>query len=423
MVRKRSGATGRFTKSVNLPDKVRKQLAAGKLEGRVDVGAYDVPKVSVGRPVWWRRWLGLGAATPAASQWDDLRHRVMDELKVRQGDDTSSKPFTRPLLPEVRVVKKPDWVFRGFVAASVAALVVLLVMGGRSHGPGEALHDVYEAWKHRDMVAMSKVVDMPAVATNVVGQVYDTPVLDPKLLPIEIKPEALTAGKDVAAMVKQGLADMLAEDMARAVVQGEVSGAGDSLLGSLWNDMGGSHVEVSKPRIVKIEGKRAEAELMLTRDDSHQLAEVVNVVLEERDGGWVVVGLPNFATVAARMNHVETQIAEAEAMMPDVEPAAGDVVRVSKLEKDTVRNGVMNLRVEVANTGNTPVKATVVKVLFADARGVPLRMIELKDTQPLAAGMRRVRTLPVPVTTKQMRWVAALPMNAMTVQTKVVAAN
>ena len=127
MARKRNDA-GKFVKSVELPVKLKKQLAGGAVSARVDVTGYEVPKVLVGRVSWWRRWLGLGAPAANTDQWTDLKTRVMDELKTRQGDGGAAQPFVRPLLPEHRPAPEGDWLFRGFVLVSLAAIVVLLML-------------------------------------------------------------------------------------------------------------------------------------------------------------------------------------------------------------------------------------------------------------------------------------------------------
>ena len=377
MARKRNDA-GKFVKSVELPVKLKKQLAGGAVSARVEVTGYEVPKVLVGRVSWWRRWLGLGAPAANTDQWTDLKTRVMDELKTRQGDGGAAQPFVRPLLPEHRPAPEGDWLFRGFVLVSLAAIVVLLMLGGRAgRGPEDAVAKVYEAWRNRDGGALVEVVDVPAVARDVVGQVYGTPALDVTTLPVELRNDVPQDASKAAGMIKEGLADLLEDDVAAAVARGEVGGAEESLLGRMWADMGGEHVQIGKPHVVKEDGKTALVEVLLTRDDSHQLAEVVQLQLEKQEGRWRVVGMPGFATVAARMNYVLTQIAQAEEDMLVIEPAAvHDVVRVGRIEKTFAPDKrSMTLRVDVANTGSAPISGSVLKIVFGDALGVPLRVI------------------------------------------------
>lgn len=379
---------------------------------------------------WWQRWWQGGSdATVRAADLATVRASVMDELQARNLRHEAAAPFARPLLPEHAPRGGRDWLFTGFVAACVAAIVLLLVVGGRdSHGPAQALDDMVAAVKNKDSAAFAQVVDVDAVATDAVGQVFGTPVLDAKTLPASLRAVA-QAGGDVEAKVKPGLAALLADDVLRAVEQGRVGG--DGLLAALWREAGAGRLVFGTPRVVHGNEREATAEVLVRREDSEQVMEVLTLRLAKVGDAWRVVGIPVVAPVLARLNNVTRQVAEAEAVMaavePSVEPAAGTApVRVAKVDKSLEPMGdSMTVRVTLANDTAATVSHSVVWITFADARGIPLRIVELEDGVPLAAGARRERVLPVPVdrADKRQRWVAELPLSALTVQTRVVAAR
>lgn len=419
---------GRFVKAterISLPKKV----GAVRPTAAKVVASHDEPREAG----WWQRWWRGEQGRPAKRvDVTDLRERVMGELQARSARDEANAPFSRPLLPEREMPRRGgDWLFTGFVVACLAAIVLMLVVGGRqADGPGLALKGMMDAIANKDSAAFAQVVDVDAVSTDLVEQVFGTPVLDAKVLPQRLKAQLAGQPKDITAMVKPGLAATLADDMLRAVEKGQVDPA--TLLGRLWQDMGGRKLEVGMPRLVRSNDGDATAEMVLGRTDSDQVIEVVGLRLAKVGGAWRVVGLPSVAPVLARLQNVTTQVADAEAVMaavePSVEPAVGDVkgLRVGKVGKSLEPVGdVMTVRVTLANDGAQDISRSVVWVTFADARGIPLRIVELEDGQMLAAGAKRERVLPVPVdrSDKRQRWVAELPLSALTVQTRVVAAR
>ncbi|MCP5405600.1 MAG: hypothetical protein H6922_05220 [Pseudomonadaceae bacterium] len=421
---------GRFvkvTKGVRLP--VRQDMG-GKVTGA------KVVAVEPERPEkasWWQR---LWSKSPARGKIRDadlaaLRASVMDELQARnlRGD---SKPFVRPMLPEQPRNGGGDWLFGAFVAACVAAIVLLLVVGGRhqqAQGPQQAVASAVQSLQEHNGEALARVVDMDAVATDIVNQTFGTPTLDTTALPPALRKQA---GKDgnMAAKVKPGLAALLADDIAEATAHGTVKP--ETLLGRIWADVGGDKLSFGTPRLVRSTEDTAEVELLVGRTDSNDVLEVLTLQMaKQADGAWRVVGLPGFAPVAGRLAAIQQQVKHTEAVMaaiePSIQPAAGVApLKITYVDKsmDAVGN-TMTVRVKTVNEGGKPIRSSRIWLTFADARGIPLRIVELEDTEPLAVGQKRERILPVPVNRadKRQRWVAELPLSALTVQTQVIAAN
>lgn len=399
------------------------------LPAKADGGRIEGPAKAMTAPRAKQGWLGRlfgrsEKAKPAkidAGQLAELRESVMQEYRARaaqEAGEAESKPFARPMLPEGAMGRAPrrggDWLFTGFVVVSLLVIVLLLVQGGRKpEGPMGALAGLDKAIVRGDEAALARSVDVDAVSGDVVSQLFGSGVLPP----------AKGAG-----LVEPGLAATLAEEMRVAVVEGAVYGDGTSLLKQLWMEAGGDHLQLGKPRIITQNATSAVAEVLITRDDTGQVGEILQLEIAKQGPNWRVVALPNVGVVMAKLNAIAAALPDAEqlASLGSISPAAGKVAEVTGVHKSSGHvQSTMRLKVTYANKGSTPVEGLAVRVTIGDARGVPLRVIDLEDPATLAPGAIRTRTLNVPVDKKDniQRAVAELPLSAFSVTSTARALN
>lgn len=400
------------------------------LPRKADGGQVVVPSAPQVKQGWLSRLFG-GEKKPKtgridADQLAQLRESVMQEYRARAAQELAggeSKPFARPMLPEGRVTVPPrgrgDWLFTGFVVVSLAVIVLLLVQGGRKpEGPEGALAALDKAVMQGDERALGRVVDVEAVSEDVVSQLFGSGVLPPA-----------TSQVGGTALVQPGLSATLAEEMRIAAVEGAIHGDGTSLLKQLWQQAGGDHLQLGKPRIVVKNASSAMAEMLITRDDTGQVGEILQLNLAKQGEQWRVVGAPNLGPVMAKLSAIASAMPDAQdlAMLNSIEPAAAPaMLEVTKVEKASgYVNKTMRVRVSYANQGKQDVAGVKVRVTIGDARGVPLRVIDLEDTAKLAAGTSRSRVLHVPVNRKDniQAAVAKLPLSALSVTSTARAIN
>lgn len=379
----------------------------------------------VERRGWWSRLFAApektGPARVDAGQLAELRESVMQEYRARAAQEAAGsgeRPFTRPVLPErAPPSRSSDWLFTGFVLVSLAVIVLLLVQGGRKpDGPDGALAGLDRAIARNDDKALARSVDLPAFSEDVVSQLFGSGVLPP------------VSG---TALVQPGLAATLAEEVETAVVEGAVYGDGTSLLKQLWQKAGGDHLQFGKPRIVTRNATSAVAEILITRDDTGQVGELLQLNIAKQGDVWRVVGSPNLGTVMASLTAIAAALPDAAqlAALGAVEPAGvGGVspLAVTLVEKPAGQTAkTMRMRVGYANQTGQDLKGVKVRVVIGDARGVPLRVIDLEDPTTLAAGASRTRVLDVPVNRRDniQVSVAKLPLSALTVASTVRAIN
>lgn len=426
--------------------KARKKSAAKPTKAGVGIvlpRGVDGGRVTVQAPVveqkqgWFSRWFGGGEKPKAgkvpADQLAQLRESVMQEYRARAAHDAAtaeSKPFARPVLPEGALSGRAprrggDWLFTGFVLVSLAVIVLLLVQGGRKpEGPDGALAGMHKAITSGDEKAFARVVDVEALSEDVVFQLFGSGVLPP------------VSGS--TALVQPGLAATLAEEMNVAVVEGAVYGDGTSLLKQLWVDAGGDHLQLGKPRMVTRNATSATAEMLITRDDTGQVGEILQLTVVKQGKDWRVVGAPNLGVVMAKLSAIAEAMPDATelAALATIEPASGTqkptasalapVLAVTSVQKSSgVAGKTMRLTVGYANKGGRDVKGVKIRVMIGDARGVPLRVVDLEDKGVLKAGASRTRVLNVPVNRKDniQAAVAELPLSALSVQSTARAVN
>jgi hypothetical protein len=426
--RKKAASKGSATQRVILP--------RGADGGRVASPGSD-PAVTVKaepKGGWLSRLFGTAKPKTAkvdAGQMAQLRESVMQEYRARAAQEMAtgeSRPFARPLLPEGAMGGRAprgggDWLFTGFVLVSLAVIVLLLVQGGRKpEGPEGALAGLHKALEQGDDRALVRSVDVTAVSEDVVSQLFGSGVLPP------------VSG---TALVQPGLAATLAEEMNMAVVEGAVYGDGTSLLKQLWQQAGGDHLQLGKPRVVTRNQTSAVAEMLITRDDTGQVGEILQLSLAKQGEHWRVVGAPNLGPVMAKLSAIAAAMPDATelAALGAIEPASGTrggmvgltpALAVTAVEKSSGSvSKTMRLRISYANQGGQAVPGVKVRVTIGDARGVPLRVIDLEDTSRLEAGAKRSRELNVPVNGRDniQAAVAKLPLSALSVQSTARALN
>jgi hypothetical protein len=434
----------------------------------------NAPRKDEGRRSWWARVFGKKDAAQKQSRVDakqmaELRASVMGELAARnRGGHVASHPFESAVLPEGALTgpsgRSPrrggDWLFTAFVCVALVAIVLLLLAGGRGPaGPEGTLTQLRDALQRGDDAAFAKAVDMPKVADSVVDQLFGTPALDIRTLPPALKPPVSSTAAALAAMVKPGLAQDLADEMKTAVAEKGVYGDGTSLLKRLWTDAGGDHLQWGVPHLTREDDDSAAGEVMVTRDDSGQVAEVLVMELAREGNAWKVVALPNAGQVLGRLTKVQASM-PAAAQVAAIEPGTGpapkavlgegaavkplpprheagvapgvrmahgkgartrDIV-LSRIDKTEGSPDAMKMSVVVTNTSRRDAHRVVLHLTVGDAAGVPLQVIELDDRRGVPAGASLTRVLDIPVRdTNVGRMVAELPLSALTVQAKVVA--
>lgn len=421
--------------------KPAKATAGIVLPKGVDGGRVTVTtKVVEPKQGWLSKLFGRSdkpkAAKVGADQLAQLRESVMQEYRARAAQESAtaeSKPFARPVLPEGALNGRAprrggDWLFTGFVLVSLAVIVLLLVQGGRKpEGPEGALAGFSAAMKKGDEKAFARSVDVEALSEDIVFQLFGSGVLPPVSGTTPVQP---------------GLAATLAEEMNVAVVEGAVYGDGTSLLKQLWVQAGGDHLQLGKPRVVTRNATSATAEMLITRDDTGQVGEILQLSLVKQGQNWRVVGTPNLGPVMAKLSAIAAGIPDVTelAALGTLEPASGTkpkpavsapqglepALAVTSVAKSSGKLGkTMRLTVDYANQGGRDVKGVKIRVMIGDARGVPLRVVDLEDKTVLKAGTSRTRVLNVPVNGKDniQAAVAELPLSALSVQSTVRAVN
>ncbi len=338
---------------------------------------------------------------------------VMQELETigaKKGIAIKGSPFASVILPV-----RPRRNYRRWMWAAAAVVLMVGVMvwvGSRQDSPAATLSELNRAVASGDADRVVQMVDLPAVATNIVNQMFSLPPRD-----------ALAV--HAALLVKPGMVLELQRDILNAV-RGDNAGA-ETLPLRLYGLLGGRNLEVGRANVRMQDAGEAVAEVPLMRKDLG-LTLPLQVVMERRGDAWVVVQIPNFVHVLSGVVQAESSasatraanagstapVAAAEAGRAVLEPGS---VQVESLAKPESRGANMLLRARVANHSAANVTDARLVVQFGDAAQRPLLTLHL----PLEGTMlpdevrEQVWSVPVDVTEPHAATVARLPLGAMNV--------
>lgn len=361
---------------------------------------------------WLRRDTKAEKAEMAAHM-AAVKAGVMQELEsigVKKGIAIKGSPFASVLLPVRPRRNYRRWLW---VAAAVALLVgVMLWVGNRQDSPAATLSALNRAVAMRDADRVVQMVDLPAVATSIVNQMFSLPPRD-----------ALAV--HAALLVKPGMVLELQRDILEAV-RGNTHGA-ETLPLRLYGLLGGDNLEVGRANVRMQDGGEAVAEVPLTRKDLG-LTLPLQVVLEHRGDRWVVVNIPNFVHVLSGIVQAEATAGANRAVQGETPVAAvaaesgravldAGSVEVESLAKPESRGANMLLRARVANRSAANVTDARLVVQFGDAAQRPLLTLHLPlDGTMLPDEVReQVWSVPVDTTEPHAATVARLPLGAMNV--------
>ncbi|HEX2859978.1 MAG TPA: DUF2939 domain-containing protein [Alphaproteobacteria bacterium] len=375
---------------------------------------------------------GINAAKLSEAT-SEVRAGVMEELR-KQG--SQSQPFENVMLPlqRRRRMGMPLWVVGTLV--SLLALVLLVWWASRPPAGAElALHRIQNAIESRNTAAFERLVDIPALTTSVVDQVFGQPAPDFNGGQSNVRADQLMADQ-FEAMVRAhlqnlikpgqaaGLADHLHDQILAAVSAGRLPNEPGNLLGQLWQQLGGERLKIGRPHVAagNASANRVVAELPLMRNDI-DLDVALQLVLERHDGNWQLTDLPNLAQVMGLVDQTEASAAS-------IEPASGPLpsladnapVTVDVLQAAKDKQGRVIARLNMANTSGLPVRGLDMALIIGDADGRPLKQVMLHETTPLAPTASVEKSYTVAIDTKNSRekYIAQLPLTALTVRVTLV---
>lgn len=382
---------------------------------RREFGSTKVIEESLGSRGWvvrvWHRVTGR-RDEGMKENLDAVKAGVMHELEslsAEKGIPLKGQPFSNVVLPQIR--RRRPWVWP-LVVGSALVLVVLMVMVGRKPAdPARAMQQVMVSLEQRDVATFDSRVDVAAVASSVVNQLFSS------------SGEGQVSGSDVearvTAFIKPGLADALKDEILQAVREGSVSAADDkNLLKRLWTDLGGEHVRVGPIRVAMQERDVAVAEVPLERADLG-LTLPLQVVLNRGNDGrsaWQVADVPNFAAVLQTLSGASYKKEMREEGRAAAVVEGKVMVRDVRKAKALVDGLLLTMAVHNASDGD--LQDVRLKVTFGDAAGQPLKVAELTVEGLLKAGETREQTWTVAVDRSKSveRYVLDLPLSALTVK-------
>lgn len=366
--------------------------------------------------VWkrvWRKQDGDGMK----EHLDAVKAGVMHELEslsAEKGVKISASPFSNVVLPQIK--RRRPW-FWPLIAATALVLIVLMVMVGRKPvDPTAVWHQVVIAVENRDVATFDKRVDVSAVASSVVNQIFSAPV-DVQGMPQEIQ-EKLRGGMGarMTAFIKPGLADELRDEILQAVRDGHVASAdSDNLLARLWQDVGGENVRLGKMQIAMQDRTTVVAEVPVERVDLG-LTLPLQVVFNHGRDGWEVADVPNLAAVLDTLAATERK--RAQRVEGQAAAAVDGKVVVSEVRKAKAEVDGLLLTMEVSNVSDGDVHDLQLKVTFGDAAGQPLKVADLVVDGTLRAHEKREQTWTVAIDRSKAveRYVLDLPLSALSVK-------
>lgn len=371
----------------------------------------------------------------------EVRAGVMEQLR-KQG--SQSQPFENVLLPMQRRRRMglPLWVAGTLV--SLLALVLLVWWASRPPAGAElALHRIQNAIESRNTAAFERLVDIPALTTSVVGQVFGEGGAQPALDGDSGKPgtraDQLMADQ-FEAMVRAhlqnlikpgqsaGLADNLHDQILAAVSAGRLPDEPGNLLGQLWQQLGGNRLKIGRPHVAAgaNSATRVVAELPLMRNDI-DLDVALQLVLERHDGNWQLTDMPNLAQVMGLVDQTEASAATIEPAsgpLPSLADSAAEngPITIDVLQAAKDKQGRVIARLNMANMSGLPVRGLDMALIIGDADGRPLKQVMLHETTTLAptASLEKSYTVTIDPTNSREKFIAQLPLTALTVRVTLV---
>lgn len=398
------------------PAKTGVRVTAPAVQAQV---APVAPRMAEKKPFWRILWFklsgrGSGDRVPPA-QLAHLRASVMEELKAFRGNTPlSGSPFSSAILPaQTRRKPRLGLTVKILLALLVLGVAIALVLGNRTPpGPLGALAMAEKSIESRNAKRFGDVVDVPGLSVRLVDQIFT---------PQQLADGTAKLKQRLEAYLKPGLADNLKDEILAAVASGRVNTADGGMLGKLWDDAGGNKLSVGKPRLLMADARVAVAEMALLRSDLG-VSVPVRLTLENHEGLWRVTDIPGLRVALNDLDHaVET--AEMAASGPTRTELAGliSVADVRKVSGST--SDALLVALTLQSRAPVDVSAVRIRLIFADAAGVPLKVAELTETGPVAAGQTLERTLSLPINASRNteRYVAQLPLSALQVRAEVLA--
>lgn len=380
---------------------------------------------------WWERMFG-GAkrsskpakrekATQMAENMAVVKASVLQELEtmgVKKGVAVQGSPFRNILLPVAP--KKTQWKWPVLGLVVLAILVVMVWVGRQPEAPAAVLAQALAAARNHDVRTFEAKVDVASVASSVVNQMFSLPQQGSK---------GEMAAR-MTAFIKPGLADALKDDILATVGGDAMDTDSDSLLAKMWVELGGDKMRLGVPNVAMQDAHMAVAEVPLLRQDLGLALPLQVVMTPAANGTWQVVDVPNLAAVLGSVVQAEKVLVERRAAAAAADAArAGAVAADIRIEnvkkvKDGDAQGSSNiiLSMALANVGHSDAKNVPLDVAFADAAGQPMMTTRVTLDGALPAGARREQVWSIPVNRAHAaeRYVADLPLSALTVTVTVV---
>lgn len=367
----------------------------------------------------WKRIRGEKPEGEMRENLDAVKAGVMHELEslsAEKGVALSGGPFSRVVLPQVK--QRKPWLWPMVVGVALVLVVIMVMVGRKPADPAQVWHSVLVAVQSKDVSAFDDRVDVAAVASSVVNQVFSMPEMG-QGVPDEMKAKLADGmGARMTAFLKPGLADTLKDEILQAVKEGKFPQGDESLLARIWQDAGGDNLRLGKVMVAMQEHGMAVAEVPLERADlglTLPLQVVFNHAPDAR-GSWQVADIPNFAAV------METFAEAARKRAARVEEMAaaqvGDKVSVSGVKKAKAEIDGILVTMTVVNVSDGEVRDLGLRVTFGDAAGQPLKVSDLTLEGALKPHETREQTWTVAIDRDKAveRYVLDLPLSALTVK-------
>lgn len=416
---------------------IRRAMAAADKPTPVELRAEREPAVVVAPSVTTRHEMDDWAPAPVrVSWWERIRSRMvpqreskaemaeqmaavkasvlqeLETLGVKKGVAVKGSPFSSVLLP-VKTKKRPSkWWALG--AAAVLLIGIMVWVGSKPAQPETVLNQAINAVRTHDVRAFETRVDVAVVAASMVNQIFNIPQ----------QAEGGLAAR-MTAFAKPGLAEGLKDEILAAVSGQKLDDSGNTLLGKLWHALGAGNLRVGAPRVAIEDEHMIVAEVPLQRHDLGLTLPLQVVMTRASEGAdWQVVDMPNLGALLETVAGAERVLAERRAKNQQNLANGADIrVESVKKAKDTLA-GSSNLIVSMvlANVGTGDGKDVDLDVAFGDAAGQPMMTTRVRLDGQLAAGARREQVWSVPVDRERAaeRYVADLPLSALTVTVTVV---
>lgn len=319
----------------------------------------------------------------------------------------------------------PRWSRLGLALLLVLAILVVLYQGRTPPGPARVLDEVQHSLASRDVAAFERRVDVAAVATSAVNQLFGSSRLGLDSLPDVVR-NRLESQSDrggvrarLEAFLKPGLSENLKDEALLAVGKGSFAAAPEGLLHKLWQDAGGERLRFGRVRVVSADAERAVGELVVSRPDLN-LTLPLRLEMDRLDGHWQVVDVPNLADV---LNQISVTAAEwRETKSAQTVAELGRLVTVTNVTKARTDDGRLLVGARLTNAGPVDLRGLRVQLVFADAAGQPMKVVVVEEPARLAAGTSVEKNWTVLIDEHRSleRYVRDLPLAALTLRAGVI---